>query len=124
MDDRHALTSQIVDAGLTVHKLLGPGLLESTYEHCLTHELLQRGIRYQAQFALPVIYKGTRLDAGYRVNLLVADVVIIELKSVDNILPIHKAQLLTHMKLSRIKIGLLINFNVVLFKDGLHRFIL
>jgi GxxExxY protein len=113
-----------VDAALQVHKALGPGLLESAYEHCLAYELLRRGVPTQRQVALPIVYNGEKLDAGYRLDLVVDGGVAIEIKSVDALAPIHEAQVLTYLKLSGLRIGLLMNFNVVLFKHGLRRFVL
>ncbi|MGA8171836.1 MAG: GxxExxY protein [Methylocystis sp.] len=113
-----------VDAGLKVHKALGPGLLESAYEHCLAYELTQRGVRIHRQIALPLVYEDTRLDAGYRLDLIVDEAVIVEVKAVDALAPIHDAQVLTYLKLSGLRLGLLMNFNVVLFKQGLKRLIL
>ena len=118
------LSKKVIGCALEVHKTLGPGLLESTYEQCLAHELKTAGILFRLQVQLPVEYKGTHLDCGYRVDLLVDNRIIIELKSVDTLLPIHEAQLLTYMRLSGIKIGLLMNFNVKRLKDGLKRFVL
>jgi GxxExxY protein len=118
------LSNHVIGCAIEVHRVLGPGLLESTYEHCLAHEFGQAGIGFKLQQALPVQYKGIRLDCGYRVDVLVEDKLIIELKSVDSIMNIHQAQLLTYMKLSGIKIGLLINFNVPRLKDGISRFVL
>jgi GxxExxY protein len=107
-----------------VHKSLGPGLLESAYEQCLAHELSVAAIPFKLQFPLPVEYKGTKLDCGYRVDLLVDNKIIVELKSIDRILPIHEAQLLTYMKLADVSIGLLMNFNVKYMKDGIKRMVL
>jgi len=107
-----------------VHRILGPGLLESTYEQCLAHELNLAGLGFKLQWPLPVEYKGTRLDCGYRVDVLVEDSLIVELKAVEQVLGIHHAQLLTYMKLAGIRTGLLINFNVTMLKDGLQRFVL
>ena len=107
-----------------MHRSLGPGLLESTYEQCLAYELSQSGITFKLQCPLPVKYKGIELDCGYRVDLFVDDELIVELKSVDQIMGIHKAQLLTYMKLSEVKVGLLINFNVEILKTGIKRFVL
>jgi len=107
-----------------VHKALGPGLLESAYEHCLAHELAPRGVEVQRQLALPVVYEGERLDAGYRLDLVVEGSVIVEVKSLDALAPIHDAQVLTYLKLSGLRIGLLINFNVVLLKQGIKRLVL
>ena len=118
------LTGQIIGAAIEVHKALGPGLLESVYEECLCHEFGLRQIRYKRQQALPVTYKGVRLDCGYRIDLLVEDLVILELKSVEHTEPIHDAQLLTYLKLTGFKLGLLINFNVPVLKQGIRRFIL
>ena len=107
-----------------MHRVLGPGLLESTYEQCLAHELSLAGISFKLQFPLPVKYKGIKLDCGYRIDLFVNDELIVELKSVDKIMGIHRPQLLTYMKLSGVKVGLLINFNVEILKTGIKRFVL
>lgn len=114
----------IVDAAFAVHKALGPGLLESVYEVCLCHELKKRGIPFHSQVALPVVYDNVRLDAGLRLDLLVADSVIVELKAVEKHNPLFEAQLLTYMKLTGKRLGLLINFNVPLIKDGIKRIVL
>ncbi len=119
-----AAARQSIDAALQVHKTLGRGLLESAYEHCLAHELVRRGVQTQRQLALPVVYEGERLDAGYRLDLVVDGSVIIEVKSLDVLAPIQDAQVLTYLKLSGIRLGLLINFNVVLLKQGLKRLVL
>ena len=118
------LSNKIIGWALEVHKRLGPGLLESAYEKCLSFELTNAGIRHDVQKKLPVEYKGMKLDCGYRTDIIIAGEIIIELKTVDKILPIHEAQLLTYMKLSGIKTGLLINFNVCLLKDGIKRLVL
>jgi GxxExxY protein len=115
------ITAAIVDSSLKVHTELGPGLLESTYEACLMHELRKRGLNVRNQVDQPVLYDGITIDVGYRLDLLVEEAVIIELKSVDAIVPIHKAQLLSYLKLGRKKIGLLLNFNVERMKDGIIR---
>jgi len=115
------ITGQIVDAAIKVHTALGPGLLESTYEACLMYELKKRGFAVQNQVPLPVHYDEVLIEVGYRIDLLVAESVIVELKSVDEIAPIHKAQLLSYLKLSSKKVGLLINFNVDLLKHGITR---
>ncbi|WP_295437697.1 GxxExxY protein [uncultured Thiodictyon sp.] len=112
---------QIVDAAFKVHSTLGPGLLESVYEVCLAYELTKRGLEVSRQVALPVIYDGMQLDAGFRLDLLVCNCVIVELKVVELLLAIHKAQLLTYLKLSGYRLGFLINFNVPLIKDGIVR---
>ncbi len=117
-------TGEIISAAIAVHRELGPGLLESTYEACLFYELEQRGLKVEKQRELPVRYRGVHLDCGYRIDLLVEDSVIVELKSVDNLLPIHEAQLLSYLKLSGIKVGLLIIFNVEILKNGVKRRVL
>jgi len=118
------LSNRVIGCALEVHKVVGPGLLESTYEQCLAHELALAGISFCLQPALPVQYKGIKLDCGYRIDLLVADSLIVEIKSVEHLLPVHEAQLLTYLKLSGRRIGLLINFNVRLLKQGLKRMVL
>ena len=115
---------EIVAAGLKVHKTLGPGLLESAYEHCLAYELQTRGLKLQRQSVLLIVYEATQLDAGYRLDLIVENAIIIEIKAVDVLAPIHEAQLLTYLKLSGHRLGFLVNFNVVLFKQGIKRMIL
>lgn len=121
--DENQLSNKIVGAAIEVHRTLGPGLLESTYEECLCHELALNEIPFERQALLPVVYKENLLDCGYRVDVIVDRKVILELKSVAEIQPIHKAQLLTYLKLSGLKLGLLLNFNVVLMKDGINRFV-
>ena len=118
------LSGQIRGAAIEVHRELGPGLLESAYEECLCYELNARGVPFQRQWELPVNYKGLRLDCGYRIDILVENKIILELKSVAALLPIHDAQLMTYLKLSGCKLGILINFNVVLVKDGIKRIVL
>ena len=118
------LSKQVIGCALEVHRVLGPGLLESTYEQCLAHELSQAGIAFKLQVSLPVKYKNVIIDCGYRIDVLIKDKLIIEIKSVKQIIDVHRAQLLTYMKLSEIGIGLLMNFNVELFKTGLKRFVL
>ena len=115
------LTGLIIEAAMKVHTALGPGLLESAYEACLIYELQQRGLSVQAQVPLPVSYESVKLDVGYRLDLLVEDTVILELKAIEKLLPIHEAQLLSYLKLSGKRIGLLINFNVLHLKDGIKR---
>ena len=105
------LTEQIIGAAIEVHKALGPGLLESAYEECLCHELALRGIPFVRQLSLPLNYKGVSLDCGYRIDILVVDRIVLEIKSVEHILPVHEAQLLTYMKLLKKEVGLLFNFN-------------
>ena len=116
------ISGAVVDAAMKVHTALGPGLLESAYEACLKHELGKRGFKVLSQVILPVIYDGVEVDAGYRPDLLVEDVVIVEVKAVERLLPIHEAQLLSYLKLSGRKVGLLINFNVEHLKNGIKRF--
>lgn len=115
------ISSKIIGAAIEVHKQLGPGLLESTYETCLAYELKQLGLDVKQQIALPVIYKEVKLKAGYRKDLLIENKVIVEIKSVDSLVDIHTAQLLTYIKLKDLKLGLLINFNSVRVIDGLKR---
>ena len=119
--DLNQLTGEIIGAAIEVHKTLGPGLLESTYEECLCRELDLRKIPYERQKELPIEYKGVRLNCGYRLDVIVSNKVILEIKSCESILPIHEAQLLTYLKLTGIKIGILINFNVPMLKDGIKR---
>jgi GxxExxY protein len=113
----------IITAALKVHSALGPGLLESAYEVCLAHELRKAGLKVETQVGLPVIYDGIRLDAGYRIDMLVNDLVVVELKSVEEISRIHLAQVLSYMKLSKKQLGLIINFNVLRLKDGIKRLV-
>ena len=117
------LSSALVDSAFKVHQALGPGLLESVYEACLCVELSNRGIAFEAQSPVDIIYCGKIVDAGLRVDLLVERSIILELKAVDKLLPIHQAQLLTYLKLTDLRLGLLINFNVALFKEGVKRMI-
>ncbi|WP_254509445.1 GxxExxY protein [Anatilimnocola floriformis] len=117
------ITGDIIGAAIEVHRHLGPGLLESTYQACLCQELTIRNIPFEKQLALPVIYKGMHLDAGYRIDLLVENQVILELKSIEALAPIHFAQLLTYLRLTERRVGLLINFNMVVLKDGVKRLI-
>ncbi|WP_025226523.1 GxxExxY protein [Fimbriimonas ginsengisoli] len=118
------ITREVISAAIAVHQTLDPGLLESVYEACLAHELRSRGIAFRQQVGLPVIYGEIRLEAGLRLDLLVEELVIIEIKAVDALNPIHDAQLLTYLKLSGRRLGLLINFNVVVLKQGLRRVVL
>lgn len=119
-----AVAKIVVDAGFRVHSALGPGLLESAYEHCLAYELESRGCVVGRQVVLPIVYGAVKLDAGYRLDLLVAGAIVIEVKSVEALAPVHQAQLLTYLKLSGHRLGFLMNFNVALFKRGLRRFVL
>lgn len=118
------ITENIIGCAIQVHKALGPGLLESTYEECLHYELLLSGMNIQRQVPIPVVYKEVEMKCGFRADLIVEDQVIIEVKAVDKIADIHKAQLMTYLKLSEIRVGLLINFNVPLLKDGIVRWVI
>lgn len=121
---RDPVVDSILKAAIEVHRELGPGLLESTYEQCLARELTLASVPFRLQTPLPVEYKSIRIDCGYRIDVLVADRVIVEIKSVENLAPINTAQLLTHLKLSKLKRGLLLNFNVQLLKNGIRSFLL
>lgn len=118
------LSNRVNGCAIEVHRFLGPGLLESTYEQCLAHELSRHGIEFKVQYPQPVQYKDIQLDCGYRIDLLIENQLIVELKSVEVIKGIHQAQVLTYMKLAGVKTGLLINFNATRLKDGIQRFIL
>jgi GxxExxY protein len=118
------LSGKIIGAALEVHKIWGPGMLESTYEECLSYELRRQGLSIERQKPVPIIYKDIKLDCGYRIDLLIEDKIIIELKSVDRLAVIHEAQLLTYIRMARIKIGILINFNVAISKNGIRRYVL
>jgi GxxExxY protein len=111
----------VLDAGFEVHKALGPGLLESAYEHCLAFELVQKGLNIKAQSPLPLVYKNVKLDCGYRLDILVEDKIVVEVKAVETLNDIHLAQMLTYLKLMGCKLGYLLNFNVLLFKTGIKR---
>lgn len=115
------ISGNVVDAAIKVHSALGPGLLEGAYEACLAHELRKRGLNVRAQVPLPVLYDGVRINVGYRVDLLVEGTVVVELKAVAKLLPIHNAQLLSYLKLSGHSLGLLLNFNVPHMRDGIKR---
>ena len=123
-DNRDPRTSPIIGAAIEVHRQLGPGLLESAYEECLCHELHLRGLEFRRQVDLPVMYKGLRLDCGYKLDLIVQNEVILELKSVEKLHPIHEAQLLTYLRLAEKRVGLLINFNVPQLTQGIIRRVL
>lgn len=118
------LSNQVIGLAIEVHRNLGPGLLESVYEQCLSYELQLNNIQHQCQVEVPVIYKGHQLNQNYRIDLLIENQLIIELKSVDKLQGIHQAQLLTYMKLTQVKTGLLINFNEAILKNGIKRFVL
>jgi GxxExxY protein len=122
-EDIDKITQAIIGAAIQVHQTLGPGLLESAYEPCLAYELGVLGLKVETQKPLPLVYKSVKLDCGYRLDLLVEEKVIVEIKSVDQVMPIHQAQVLSYLKLSGFKVGLLINFNVKLLKNGIQRII-
>ncbi|MGH9556780.1 MAG: GxxExxY protein [Terriglobales bacterium] len=119
LDVSHA----VITAAMKVHSALGPGLLESTYEACLLHELRKMGLKAESQVELPVVYDGVRLDVGYRIDLMVEDLVVVELKSVEETTRVHQAQIISYLKLSKKSLGLLMNFNVARLKDGIKRFV-
>jgi GxxExxY protein len=119
----NGITEAIIGGAIQVHRVLGPGLLESAYEACLAFELKKRGLRIEQQKPLPLVYDQVKLDCGYRIDLLVEGAVVVEVKSVDALAPIHEAQVISYLKLSGCKVGLLINFNVLQLKDGVRRFI-
>jgi GxxExxY protein len=123
-EDVDRVATEIVDAAYQVHSQLGPGLLESAYEICLEHELTKRGLTVRRQVNLPVVYDSIEIEAGYRLDMVVEDTVIVELKSVDNLLQIHVAQILTYLKLGEYKLGFLVSFNVPRIKDGIKRIVL
>jgi len=120
----HPLSGKVIGCAIEVHRQLGPGLLESTYEKCLAHELRLAKIEFKSQTPIPVYYKGRNLDCGYRVDLLVEDFLVVKLKAVEQISRLHQAQLLTYMKLAEAPLGLLLNFNVPQLKDGIKRYII
>jgi GxxExxY protein len=121
---RDSLTESVIGFAIEVHRTLGPGLLESAYQECLCYELKANGIAFGRQVALPVIYKTVKLDCGYRMDLVVGGQLVVELKTVEKILPIHEAQLLTYLRLSGIRTGLLLNFNTAVLKNGIKRMVL
>ena len=123
-DEANKAAAAVVDAAFRVHSSLGPGLLESVYEACLLHELRERGVTAARQVEVPIVYDGVTLDQGFRLDLLVGGCLVVELKTVDTLLPVHMAQLITYLKLTGHRLGLLINFNVPLLKDGIHRVVL
>jgi GxxExxY protein len=117
------LSDRVIGGAIEVHRYLGPGLLESSYEQCLCFELAQRGVAYARQVPLPIVFKGHRLDCGYRLDIVVEERMIVEVKSVEQLTRVHAAQLLTYLKLSGMRVGLLLNFNVVMMRHGLRRFV-
>lgn len=120
-DEINKLTEKIIGAAIEVHRALGPGLLESAYEACLVYELTEQGLKVDAQKPIPLVYKSITLDCGYRLDLLVEDTVVVEIKSIEKFLPVHKAQVISYLKLAKLPLGLLINFNVNLLKWGIER---
>jgi len=124
LDFETGLGKQVIGLAIDVHRALGPGLLESVYEECLCHELKAAGVEFARQVPLPIVYKDVRLDCGYRLDIVVDDEMILEVKSVERLLPIHDAQVLTYLKLSGHKVGLLMNFNSITLKEGLRRLVL
>jgi len=118
------LSNRVIGCAIEVHRNLGPGLLESAYEQCLAREFSLADVNFEIQKSIPISYKGIQLDCGYRLDLFVENRLILEIKSVDKLLPIHEAQILTYMKLAKVSVGLLINFNVELLKEGIRRFVL
>jgi GxxExxY protein len=116
------ITETIIGAAIEVHRELGPGLLESAYQECLAYELVQRSVRFTRQVPLPVTYRNVQLDCGYRLDFLVEDLVVVEIKSVERLAPIHSAQLITYLKLMRCSVGLLLNFNMTSLRRGVRRF--
>ena len=122
--ERDALTDQIIGFAIEVHRHLGPGLLESAYEECLCYELTENRISFKRQVPLPVVYKSVRLDCGYRIDIVVENRLVLELKAMERLLPIHEAQVLTYMRLSGVSTGLLMNFNTPVLKDGIRRLML
>ncbi|QYK46750.1 MAG: GxxExxY protein [Phycisphaeraceae bacterium] len=123
-DSTDSLTGEIIGAAITVHEALGPGLLESAYQACLRHELGHRGIAVESEVAVPLEYRGLQLECGYRIDLLVCGAVVVEVKSVEKLLPVHEAQLLTYLRLARKSKGLLLNFNSPYLRDGIKRMVL
>ncbi len=122
--DRDPLTEQVIGCAIEVHRALGPGLLEAVYEECLCHELHENGLGFQRQIPVPVTYKAVNLETGFRADLVVEKELLIEIKVVERLLPVHRAQVLTYLKLSGIPIGLLLNFNTRVLKDGIQRFVM
>jgi GxxExxY protein len=122
-EELNEITEQVIASAIAVHRVLGPGLLESAYEACLAYELAERGLAVERQKGLPVTYRGVKVDCGYRIDLLVEGRVVVELKAVETLDPIHEAQLLSYLKLSGHKVGLLINFNVKMLKQGIRRMV-
>jgi GxxExxY protein len=123
-DDRDPLSKKVIGCAIEVHRALGPGLLESAYEECLAYELSESGLHVARQVPLPVVYKGVRLECGYRIDMIVEDTLLLELKAVDALLPIYEAQVLTYLRLRNLNVGLLINFHTRLLREGIKRLVL
>jgi GxxExxY protein len=122
--DKNEISGEVVDAAMKVHSALGPGLLESAYATCLRHELIKRGLRVRSEVPVPVVYDGIKLETGYKLDLLVEDTVVVELKALEALAPIHQAQIISYLKLAGKPIGLLINFHSLHLKDGIKRFVI
>ena len=122
-DQLNWISGQVVDAAMEVHSHLGPGLLESAYQGCLSHELRARGLTVRCQLELPLVYKGVRLDLGYRIDMIVNEAVVVETKSVERLLPVHEAQLLSYLRLSNKRLGLLLNFKTAHLREGIKRMV-
>lgn len=120
-DELNEISGKIIELAIAVHRELGPGMLEGAYEVCLVHELVLNGLKVERQVVLPIVYQGITLDAGYRLDLVVEESVIVELKTVERLHPVHEAQLLSYLRMSDVRLGLLINFNVKLLRDGIKR---
>ena len=120
-DELNQISGKIIELAIAVHRELGPGMLEGAYEVCLVHELVRNGLKVERQVVLPIVYQGITLDAGYRLDLIVEESVIVELKTVERLHPVHEAQLLSYLRMSDMRLGLLINFNVKLLRDGIKR---
>lgn len=120
-DELNEISGKVIESAIKVHKALGPGMLEGAYQVCLTHELSKGGYRVESEVPMPIVYDGIKLSSGYRIDLLVEDSVIVELKAIERLMPVHEAQLLSYLRMSDKRLGLLINFNVKLLRDGLRR---
>lgn len=123
-DHIEKIYTEVMDCAFKVHRTLGPGLLESSYEECLAYEIKKSGLEIERQKALPLVYEEIKLDAGYRIDMLVNSQLIVEVKAIETLLPVHWAQLITYLRLSDLQLGMLVNFNVKLLKDGMHRVVL
>lgn len=124
MKEENAIADIVIATAIKLHRVLGPGLLESVYESCLVADLIEQGLKVEYQKALPVVYNGRKLESGYRIDIIVQDKVILEIKAVDELAPIHTAQLLTYLRLSKIKLGFILNFNTTKLTDGIRRYIM